>query len=337
MMKRIRAGIIAWASTVGCSSAGPTTLATGEPQPLGIAAQGGNVYWVNHWGGTVRKIAAGGGTPATLASGQATPTSIAVDGANVYWTNDSTQNSTAFADIYNADGAVMTVPLAGGTPTTLASGQYSPLSIAVDATSVYFVSQGSNLRNGSVMKVPIGGGAPTTLASGQFLVGALAVDATSVYWTNGGATGSDGHLMKVPIAGGAATTLATGWSAVTPGRAWGTIATPIAVDATSVYWMAGGANPGGGSLMKVAKDGGTTITLASFWDNPGRAIVLDATNVYFSLGRDFLKVPIGGGLTIPFAVGVSSDHDIGGFALDATNVYWTDLYMGKVMSTPKTP
>jgi sugar lactone lactonase YvrE len=61
-----------------------------------------------------------------------------VDATSVYWTN------------YNG-GAVMKVPLGGGTATTLASGQNYPYGIAVDATSVYWTN---NAIGGTVMKVP---------------------------------------------------------------------------------------------------------------------------------------------------------------------------------------
>jgi hypothetical protein len=44
----------------------------------------------------------------------------------------------------------MKVPLGGGTPMTLASGQSSAGSIVVDATSVYWVN---NTANGTVMKL----------------------------------------------------------------------------------------------------------------------------------------------------------------------------------------
>lgn len=52
----------------------------------------------------------------------------------VYWTD-------------GCSGTVMSVPLAGGTPTTLASGQ-TPTDIAVDGSSVYWTNNG-----GTVMKL----------------------------------------------------------------------------------------------------------------------------------------------------------------------------------------
>jgi hypothetical protein len=75
------------------------------------------------------------------------------------------------------DGTVMKVPLGGGTPAPIASGQVSPRHIAVDSTSAYWTT------STTVMKVPLGGGTLTTLASGQTNPQAIAVDSTSVYWT----------------------------------------------------------------------------------------------------------------------------------------------------------
>jgi hypothetical protein len=95
---------------------------------------------------------------------------IAVDAANVYWTMNGATDPGA--------GAVMQVPIGGGTATTLASGQAPPLAIAVDNTSVYWLSADR------ILNVPIGGGSATTLVSGQS-PSAIAVDATSLYWANG--------------------------------------------------------------------------------------------------------------------------------------------------------
>jgi hypothetical protein len=55
---------------------------------------------------------------------------------SVYWTN-------------YGDGTVVKVPLGGGAPIVLASGQDSPASIAVDATSVTWVNE----DGGNVMRL----------------------------------------------------------------------------------------------------------------------------------------------------------------------------------------
>ena len=80
------------------------------------------------------------------------------------------------------------LPLDGGTPATIASGQADPAGIAVDATNVYWTNNASGNGAGTVMKVPLGGGSPTALASGQSNPWGLAVDAVSAYWVNIGIT-----------------------------------------------------------------------------------------------------------------------------------------------------
>ena len=163
----------------GGTGSAPVTLASGQMNPTSIAVYESTVYWtvagaIMRWqGGVVQTVAsdpsvgsgslfnaiaavstgvfwtedfpanAGGGGAvvfAPLSGGVKTlakePTGaygIAVDTQNVYWTTPT---------------ALVKMPLAGGSATTLATSpaSYQALSVAVDSTSVYWTTAGSVMK-----------------------------------------------------------------------------------------------------------------------------------------------------------------------------------------------
>ena len=87
---------------------------------------------------------------------------------------------------------------------TLASGQSRPVAVSVDATSAYWVNQGSWddqakewRRDGTLSKVSRNGGGQLILASAQDVPVDVAGDSTSVYWLNSN-SGSSGVLKLTP-------------------------------------------------------------------------------------------------------------------------------------------
>ncbi len=152
---------------------------------------------------------------------------------------------TAAQDGGGIEPAEASTPCANGLSAgVLATGQMSAYGIALDATNVYWVTQGNAfMDDGTVVTVPKCGGTPATLATGQQPGWGIAVDDTSVYWAivPAGDIGN-GAVVKARKTGGATTTLATG------------VYDPlyVAIDEASVYWS----SPVADIVARVPKAGG---------------------------------------------------------------------------------
>ena len=137
-----------------------------------IATDGVNIYWTTEgtgtgYGPTIQKVSVLGGPTVTLASDsaysdpQGSRWRILVDTQNVYW---------------STSGAVKSVPISGGTITTLVVDPQF-VDFTIDASNVYFSLLGKNVIN----KVPLGGG---TISAVQQLAEpwVLINDASHLYW-----------------------------------------------------------------------------------------------------------------------------------------------------------
>jgi hypothetical protein len=313
------------------------TLASGQIGALDIAVDATNVYWTNtaKFGGdgSVNKCAIGGcaGSPTSLAGGQGYTGGIAVDATSAYW-------ATGIGQVPNGTYAVRECAIGGcgNTPTLLAGGSLDsvepPMSMAVDATSVYWSVPLAKCSTSGC------GGVPTTLATAAQLMPNnpwLALDANNVYFF------STQGVAKCPLGGCTGAPTIVGLDGFAPGDPG---PTGIAVDATNVYWImvwfvSMTPSPQWAYFVRkcsISGCGSSPTTLASGMQSmlpPRGGLAVDGTSVYWLADDALRKSPIcGGGDTI-----VAQPADSRGrIVLDATSVYYTSPLDGTVMkATPK--
>ena len=175
-------------------TAGParSVLDTSTCNFRGLALDGSAVYYLRPSCGTAPdelvKLERQGGAKSVLATAHFGSV-VAADGESVYWNNSA--------------AAVFRVSRDGGTPVQVMVARGTMSGLAVDATSVYAMSQetvyASRLRpggdtesrvgghtTGRVIRAPKGGGTPVTVVSQPTGLDTLRLGATRYVWRGGG-------------------------------------------------------------------------------------------------------------------------------------------------------
>jgi sugar lactone lactonase YvrE len=216
---------------------------------------------------------------------------------------------------FEADGAVMVVPKAGGAATAIATDQAYAEGIAVDEIHVYWTT-GSSGSDGSVWRGGKDGSALVTLASGQLAPSGIAVDEDAVYWANYLAPGYVEAIAKG--GGGSPKVLTSGGMGLTR----------VAVDDVNVYFL----DFYGSTLLRVPKTGGAPgPDLLATEAGLVSGLAIDATSLYLTAGADVVKVDKATSTsTILATTGGPSD-----VAVDDDSVYFTDAKLGQVLRVAK--
>jgi hypothetical protein len=224
---------------------------------------------------------------------------LAVDLTNVYW------------NTYQS-GSILSVPIAGGPVTPIATGQAFPVGIATNGTEVFWTdSNGASTGTTAVMSSiapPLTPSAFALVTTGFMggLPGPIAVYDDYVYFTeiNGGST----SVLKAAADTQAPAIL------ITPGT---TEMFGVAVDQDSVYWT----NYGDGTVQKTGHDGGTVSTIGKGISLP-YGIAIDSNNAYVTSNGTILSMPLDGtGDQVTTLAHGSSSY----VATDSQYVYWTNM------------
>jgi hypothetical protein len=295
------------------------TCQAGLCQPFTIAASvtaydmvvsNGTLYWVDQqspgavWTCTITNNSC---SAKTFASNQSTPQRITLGGTGngtVFWTDYGSGSM--------ADGAIVSLPLGGGTPSTLASGRWTPQGIAADDTYVVWAESFTD----QIVRRPLGSSTTTTLPTGASTSPtAVALAAGTIYWTDAIPTTSgsvdmspEGSLSQMLVSGGQTSP----WA--------------LAVDSTYVYWV-DYLNPG--AVWQYTINGGGQKQQLASGENKPIEIASDGAKVYW-IDEGTQNASDGKLVEWNVAAGMSHDRATGlgepsALAIDANAVYFATL------------
>ena len=202
----------------------------------GMTVGGGNMTLNGGYGdGTIFSIPVGGGTPTTLFNfdgthGASPSGSLILSGSTVYGMTSNGGNMSL--NNGNGDGAVFSLPVGGGTATTLFSfdgthGANPYGSLIISGSTLYGMTEsGGTNGDGTVFSIPVGGGTPMTLFNfdgthGANPEGSLILSGSTLYgMTWYGGTNNDGTVFALTVPEPSTITLLLASAACLTGYAW---------------------------------------------------------------------------------------------------------------------
>jgi hypothetical protein len=283
----------------------PVPLAEGVDDPGAIAASDGVVYWVEGGAigqiegfGRIAAVPVQGGTISDIAAGVSTTLPIvATDGTAVY-----------FVDRFR----VKKVPLQGGTPVSVGSGDFYIMGMVTDGERVYW----SEDPLATVRSVSVSGGDATTLASESGPAGPIAVFGNFVYWADGFF-----RVLRVPTTGGTTEVVAADIAFLSD----------LAVDSSGVYFS----EQDSGLIRRAPLQGGPVTTIGGGLPLSWNILAVDPGNVYWVEQVSVSRVPKAGGGQTFVATGLDSDVFIANAVVsDGASVYWTEVAGGTIRMVP---
>lgn len=244
----------------------------------------------------------------------------AISGTSIYWTEAMS-------------GKVRSMPLTGGAPVDVATGQVSPSEIAADDTGVYWVADGSIMKKA----LPLAAGAPQLLKDHTKIVATvstppvtdkkvlgIAVHAGKLYYSSG----HDVHQISTDVA--VTTDIIVGVAVnyddppTIKGEPHG-----LGVNETMIAWTDVG-DRNGVEADDILAESATPLTdktgyveLAQSVGGLGFEIAVDGTYAYWTDGARFVRNKLTATTPVPDPAIMESPKGsvINSFAITATNVY----------------
>lgn len=232
--------------------------------------------------------------PTGAAPGTATPIAFAIDGTNAVIGN-------SYGGVTD-EGSITTLPLAGGSPTAIATTFTGYPVLTVVGGTVYYT------RGAEVWSVPVdGSAAPTSLyvGTGDHFTN-ITSDGAQLYLTDG----SGGGVYGLPFTGGTPDPIATAEASPRD----------IVTDGTQLYWI----NASDGSIRAIPIGSGPPVTLTA--GTAPRALAVDADAIYWTEpSGEVMRLTLATNMLTTIATGEADPLAIMRFG---DRVYWTNYNGG---------